>query len=326
MRRRTALLLVGLTAVLLPAMSLGRAAEAQEAPLIEVTASYRETVVTVGDRVHLQVLVTHPDEVIVTVQRPIVRDAEYVSSSPMTEVRRPDGRIDSVTVFTLQVFALGEIPPVPLSVNWVREDGSSGNVAVQSASLTVLLIRTPGDTTLRPIADPLTVGGAPAAWLMPAVYAAAAVAVLVSVAVAVMAWRRRPATIDVVSDIDHPERSARERLGAVRSLTLSSDEDFQRYYGTIAEVVRGYLGERFQFNAAALTSAELEQRMRSHGVDRWQARLVSGLLERCDRAVYARHYPDPTSADHDLTVAYEIVELSRPRGDQAEEPAKVAAS
>lgn len=55
--------------------------------------------------------------------------------------------------------------------------------------------------------------------------------------------------------------------------------------------------------------------MTSHGVDRWQARLVSGLLDRCDRAVYARQYPDPASADHDLTVAFEIVELSRPRID-----------
>ena len=47
------------------------------------------------------------------------------------------------------------------------------------------------------------------------------------------------------------------------------------------------------------------------GVERWQARLVSGLLDRCDGAVYARRRPDPSSADHDLTVAYEIVELSR---------------
>ena len=41
--------------------------------------------------------------------------------------------------------------------------------------------------------------------------------------------------------------------------------------------------------------------------------LVAGLLERCDDAVYAHRYPDFASADHDLTVAYEIVELSRPR-------------
>jgi hypothetical protein len=67
--------------------------------------------------------------------------------------------------------------------------------------------------------------------------------------------------------------------------------------------------------------------MTSHGVDRWQARLVSGLLERCDLAVYARQYPDPASADHDLTVAFEIVELSRPQAatpSEADVPEVVA--
>jgi hypothetical protein len=48
-------------------------------------------------------------------------------------------------------------------------------------------------------------------------------------------------------------------------------------------------------------------------VERWQARLVGGLLERCDAAVYAGQRPDPASADHDLTVAFEIIELARPR-------------
>ncbi len=80
----------------------------------------------------------------------------------------------------------------------------------------------------------------------------------------------------------------------------------------IAAVVRRYLSERIGFNAHALTTEELERRMTANGVDRWQARLVGGLLERCDAAVYAHRFPDPASADHDLTVAYEIVELSRP--------------
>jgi hypothetical protein len=140
-------------------------------------------------------------------------------------------------------------------------------------------------------------------------------------------WRSRrsmPAT--TIEGDAVPEVLARERLAVVRGLVLVSDADFQRYYGTLAEVVRGYLGERFAFNAAALTTTELEQRMRAHGVDRWQARLVGGLLDRCDRAVYARQYPDPASADHDLTVAYEIVELSRPRSDTDELIEEAAAS
>ena len=54
--------------------------------------------------------------------------------------------------------------------------------------------------------------------------------------------------------------------------------------------------------------------MRELGFERFQALLVGRVLDRCDAAVFARRYPDPVSADQDLTAAYEIVELSRPRG------------
>ncbi|MQC18576.1 MAG: hypothetical protein DWG80_05840 [Chloroflexi bacterium] len=182
---------------------------------------------------------------------------------------------------------------------------------------------------MRTVAAPLSIEGAPPAWRAPVAYGAAVFAAGALFAVGVLAWRRRrPRAVASDGDMDLPERSARERLASVRSLTLEDDAAFQHYYGTIAEVVRGYLGERFAFNAAALTTTELEARMRGHGVDRWQARLVAGLLDRCDRAVYARQYPDPASADHDLTVAYEIVELSRPQADAVpdSEVAEVVAS
>ena len=96
-------------------------------------------------------------------------------------------------------------------------------------------------------------------------------------------------------------------------MALTDRERYRHFYGELSIAVRAYLAERFGFNATALTTAELSRRFEQVGVGRWQARLASGLLERCDAAVYARARPDPASADHDLTVAYEIVELSRPR-------------
>jgi hypothetical protein len=47
------------------------------------------------------------------------------------------------------------------------------------------------------------------------------------------------------------------------------------------------------------------------GVDRWQARLVGGLLRECDAIVYAGYLPASARADGNLTTAYEIVEMTR---------------
>jgi hypothetical protein len=83
--------------------------------------------------------------------------------------------------------------------------------------------------------------------------------------------------------------------------------------------MRDYLEQRYAFTATALTTPELNRRMTNEGVGRWQARLTGGLLERCDAAVYAGRRPDPASADHDLTAAFEIIELSRSRQEQPAE-------
>jgi hypothetical protein len=131
--------------------------------------------------------------------------------------------------------------------------------------------------------------------------------------VAARRWQARPRRAAItVAPPSEAETSARQRLDVLAASDPLSRRDYDTYYGTIAEVVRDYLQARFGFGARALTTTELQQRMVTMGVERWQARLVSGLLDRCDAAVYARSRPDPSSADHDLTVAYEVIELSRP--------------
>lgn len=117
------------------------------------------------------------------------------------------------------------------------------------------------------------------------------------------------------------EDAARARLDTLAAANTLGAGDYDRYYGELAEVVRDYLEARFVFAATALTTPELERLMTGHGVERWQARLVGGLLERCDAAVYAGQRPEPASADHDLTVAFEIIELARPRAVALDEVA-----
>lgn len=297
------------------------ATSAQEAPEgVTATVAFRESTATIGDRVALVVRVEHPESVVVTIPLPAIPDAEVRSTGETVTTTTLEGGQVTETTFLYQVFALGPVETGPIPIRWIQEDGTSGTFEAPGAQFTILSVRPPGDEALRPLKPPLTIAGAPPAWLLPA---AIALSVLVIVGLVVLLVRRlrRRAPEEELRPLDVPERSARERLAAVQHAQLPDEEEFQRFYGTIAAVVREYLGERFGFNATALTSNELEARMTSHGVDRWQARLVSGLLERCDLAVYARQYPDPASADHDLTVAFEIVELSRPRrAESSDEP------
>jgi len=298
---------------------------AQEAPAITVTSSFLPSAATVGERVALEVRVAHPADVLVSMPRPVFPSTDFVSEQLPREEPQADGSLVTVFEWTFQPFTLRTLDSGPVPVRWLRADGSRGVVEGAPVALPITSTRALDDETLRPLKPQASVPGAPPAWQRPALIAAAALAL--AGALGGLAWwargRRRPAAVAVV---EHgPEERARAQLDEVRGLALEDGEAFQRYYGTISLAVRGYLGERFAFNAAALTTAELERRMTGHGVDRWQARLVAGLLDRCDAAVYARRYPEPASADHDLTLAYEIVELGRPEVSVPAEEAAVLA-
>jgi hypothetical protein len=136
---------------------------------------------------------------------------------------------------------------------------------------------------------------------------------------AVAAWqvrrrrRRRPEPVAAPLElVATPEDRARAALDQIETDPRTPAE-YTAYYARIAEVVRSYLTERFDFPAFALTTTELQPAMLRNQLDRWQARLVGGLLSQCDFVVYAHYRPARERADADLTAAYEIVEISRPR-------------
>jgi hypothetical protein len=105
-----------------------------------------------------------------------------------------------------------------------------------------------------------------------------------------------------------PADAARAELDRVMALDLSSKGEIAEHYRLIGACIRRYLTERYGFPAVTLTTGELDHQMEAHGVARWPARLIVGLLNECDAVVYARYSPAAARAEADNAMAYEIVE------------------
>lgn len=291
-------------------------AAAQETPAIEVRIAFEPPTVRVGERTQLVVSVLHGPELLISAAEPrLVDGLELIEALPSQTRATREGLITTFR-YVITSFALGELQPGAVRVSWLVEDGSGGSVTTPSPALVIRTAVASGDATLRPLKPQATIAGATPAWQRPAAGGVLAVAVALLAAL-VWSWlrRRRRAQVEdrrLDAPPSGPEERARARLNQLTEGGLLAGGDFDAYYGGISTIVRGYLQERFAFRAMAMTTVELQQRMEERGVERWQARLVAGLLDRCDAAVYAHRNPDPASADHDLTVAFEIVELSRP--------------
>ncbi len=307
--------LLALVVTVVAALAAHGVALAQEAP-IDVSVDLEPRRATLGDRVRMTVTVTHTDAVLITAEPPAPREGlTIVDTIPVRTMVLADGRLRSEFGFTFAAFELGVMQPGPARILWLHEDGRSGATEIVPPPFEVVSAAVGDPSALRPLKPQAEYGEPPAAWLRPAIVGGAAAGALI-VAALVVWWRRRRTPEPVAAPVvvaAGPEAEARRALEELASSGLLEDGDFGTFYGTIAVVMRRYLEARYIFPATALTTPELDERMGDAGIERWQSRLAEGLLDRCDATVYAGYVPDPVAADHDLTVAFEIVELARER-------------
>ncbi len=291
-------------------------AEAQRATPLEVRVDVAPRVATLGDRVRITVIATHSEPLLITADPPSRGDVlQLIEALPAETVTLPDGSLRTEVVFIVAAFSLGVQDPGALRIYWLRQDGSSGEVQAIPPTFEVASALLDDSGTLRPLKPQAAFGEPSPAWVRPAIIAGLVLAFALVAAFAVHRRLRRAPVPEAPPEQREltPETSARRRLEQLAESGALVSGDYERFYGTLSVVLRDYLQARFLFNAPALTTPELDRSMGGHGVERWQARLAGGLLERCDAAVYAGRHPDPGSADHDLTVAFEVIELSRTR-------------
>jgi len=174
-------------------------------------------------------------------------------------------------------------------------------------TLTVISTLGPNDPLeLSPLAQPVAIDGAESPLLRPAIglgiaAGTALLALLLWFAGRVL-WRRMTAKEPPAPDaVPVPSLALAEGL-------LHSDP--VGAYRVLSSVVKGELARRYDIPALALTSGELRRRMEAGGLDRWQARLVGGLLEECDAVIYAGYRPATERRNADLTMAREIIEVA----------------
>jgi hypothetical protein len=237
----------------------------------------------------------------VTPGTPDWRGVEVVSvDAPRT---RPDGDgLVHLVRLVVAPFRPGDSSFTPVVTVVLGAEAAPRTLPV--VKLTVAPSLAPSDPLeLTALPPPVAIAGGESPLLRPAIAASAVAASILLVLLAWLTarWVRRVFRRAAPIPCDVP---APPGLGGAESLLYT---DPVAAYRVLASLIRAELGQRYDLPAPALTTRELRSRMEAQGLDRWQARLVGGLLEECDAVVYAGYRPAPERREADLTMAREIV-------------------
>jgi hypothetical protein len=259
----------------------------------------------IGEHLSVELRVVAPADATVelTPGTPSWADVELVGVDVITRSAQGDS-VEWFFAARVAPFSPGEIAFAP-SVAIVRGSEATPRVLPVVALNVVPTLAPDADLVLSPLPPPLAIRGAESPLLKPGiaagVFGAAALLALVLFFLgrALLRVLRRETPIEAAPVMPSTLEGAAALL----------DSDPVGAYRLMSAVVKSELARRYGVRATALTSRELRRKLES-GSDRWEARLVGGLLEECDSVIYAGYRPAPERRQADLTMAREIVEVS----------------
>lgn len=239
---------------------------------------------------------------------PVLTDTQYVNNGNRMIISRNY----TVTCFDS---ALVFIPPIAVAV-----DGQEYLSNPQAVSFLVYDIPQGNEKEIFPPKENMKVKVAFKEVAWPVLYLILSAAF---VFLSIFSYRRYNDNKPIIKKIKRePKVPAHVRaLQAIEELRQSGSahsQDAKQYYTSLTDIIRGYINERFGFNATEMTSGEILENLQNSG-DKSSIDELAGLLSTADMVKFAKAQPLLGENDRNLLGAMEFVKTTMaPEPENAE--------
>ena len=227
-----------------------------------------------------------------------------------SERTRRDGAGSSTTTFLvkLQAFEMGKQTTPGLTFE-VSEAAGAAKMTVNGVDIEIVSTLPPDAKTegadLYDLHPPLQIPVR--TWRL--IYA-----LLVALAVGLLAWllirylnRPKPAAAEVVKPLEPLHVRTLTALDGLAQENLPGQQRVKEFYFRLSEIMRRYLGERYQFDASESTTPELLDALRSRSTPGLPFKELSDFAHESDFVRYARAEMPADQCKTALELAYRIV-------------------
>tara|TARA_R110002096_G_scaffold408075_3_gene607051 strand:+ start:29233 stop:30255 length:1023 start_codon:yes stop_codon:yes gene_type:complete len=229
----------------------------------------------------------------------------------------------SRVAFTLAVYerSVAHIPPIAFTLQ--HFGGERESLQTQELAIAVRSSVNPKDAELKPSRAP---ADAPIRDWNLLIGAAGGLLFLVLFGLVLRARRRPRAEVPKtrVASTALPHEEALAALDAVEASGRLDGEELKSVFHEMSEIMRAYLGRRFDFPALDQTSSEVRSRLRSCPGNHEWGDAMNTWLGRCDLVKYAGADVDADEARTALYSARVLIERTKEAALAQERPAEVA--
>ncbi len=284
---------------------------------IVVSASIDSTTLMIGDQTDLHLQVTHDatEQVTLPVFGEQLQDGiEIVDKTIVDTLTLPDGRVQLNQYLTLTSFKDSLFAIEPIAV-------ASGEDTFWTDPMALNIVQPfEVDTTLA-ITDIKDIEKAPIWWwgIIRWVLLGLLIAGLCVGGYYLWRWlesKRKPAEEPVDPDLLRPaDEVALEKLDEIKAQKIWKDGKVKEYQTELTDVVREYIGRRFEVHSTEKTSDETLHEMKPL-IEKDLYTRLSKMLQLADLVKFAKWHTTPDENEQALTTAYDFVNETKLVNDE----------
>ena len=275
---------------------------------IVVSASIDSTMLMLGDQTDLHLSVTH--EASEQVQMPVYGEMlqegiEIVDRSAIDTTALPDGRVQMTQDLTLTSFKDSLFAIQPLYV-------TSGEDTFWTEPMALNVIQPFEVDSSLAITDIKDIEKAPIWWWGIIRWIRLVLGILLLIDLAFWLWKwyekhHQPAEETIDPELLRPaDEVALEKLDEIKAQKIWKDGKVKEYQTELTDVVREYIGRRFDVHSTEKTSDETLQEMKSK-VDKDLYTRLKSMLQLADLVKFAKWHTTPDENETALITAYDFV-------------------
>ncbi|HEV8376219.1 MAG TPA: hypothetical protein VGR38_08350 [Candidatus Polarisedimenticolia bacterium] len=301
-----------LAALLWGLVAIPRAWAEEQAPRVEIRVTAEAPKATVGDRLRVRVQVLHPAGITISEPVPI---AGNESSLVLESVKPPASQEKTekdVFYYQLQAFEPGMSHIPAFRVPWRTSSGVEGAASSEPVPLEIVSVLKGPQDAPADLKPPAEIPGPPFPWR----WAVLVAALVLAAAAAAIAWMRRkrplPAGVPLpaVPALPAHEQAYRD-LELLLAGSLLREGKIKQFHVELSEIVKRYVGARFDIDAMERTSEEVLRDLKNVRVGVEPMGAAREFFGATDLVKFAKLRPAEDEIRRSVDRAYRIVDLTK---------------
>ncbi len=277
-------------------------------------------IITVGEIITYEMEVSVPEGYDIALPPPGAQLGEFfIRDYQFPSPEKKAGKVEQKFIFKITAYTTGElvIPPVPVMI--MKQDKTVARLLAQEIRIQIAPVTSPEELEIKDIKPPSSLPFNYLPWL---IGAGAGVGILILAGAGLfLANRYQRAPAPALEPLPPPDQLALSELAELEASGLLEKGELDVYYTKLSQILRRYLGLRYQIYALEYTTSEILEALKTRGLTHQAYSLIRDFLTETDLVKFARYFPEPDARREIINQAKKIIELTREKENQIGEQA-----